>query len=137
MRHSFTKDGIMINPQLRKNFDCTTNQKRSSKEVQFFWNNPYILVQELELESYEEHFDRLFNDKNFRNESIESKKEFLKRNEESIRNWFLVYPLGFRYTVRCLEGGAWDRSSWKGDFSDFTEALEFAKKVKKDLKDGE
>ena len=30
-------------------------------------------------------------------------------------------------TVRCLDGGGWDRSTWWGDFDTIAEAVEFAK----------
>jgi len=34
---------------------------------------------------------------------------------------------GGRVTVRCLDGGAWDRSTWWGSFDTIAEAVAFAK----------
>lgn len=36
-----------------------------------------------------------------------------------------------RFDVRCLDGGAWDRSTWKGSFETLEEAVNFAKSIKK------
>lgn len=33
-----------------------------------------------------------------------------------------AWPGGVRYDVRCLDGGAWDRSTWWGSFSTLDEA---------------
>jgi hypothetical protein len=33
------------------------------------------------------------------------------------------------YSVRCLNGGAWDRSSWCGDFDSLDSAIEYAKEI--------
>lgn len=36
-------------------------------------------------------------------------------------------PEGIHYEVRCLDGGAWDRSTWWGGFGSLGAALECAK----------
>lgn len=131
MRYSFIIDNIMINPKLRINFDSTSNEKRNDKEVEKFWGKPYILVEELELESWEEHYYRLKN-LGWNDEKIGNKEEWNKYLKESKDLWNSEFVSGFRYTVRCLDGGAWDRSSWKGTFSDFDEALNFAKDIYKE-----
>lgn len=33
---------------------------------------------------------------------------------------------GISYQVRCLDGGAWDRSTWKGNYSNLMEAVDHA-----------
>lgn len=33
---------------------------------------------------------------------------------------------GTRYDVYCLDGGAWDRPTWLGDFADLPAAIAFA-----------
>lgn len=33
------------------------------------------------------------------------------------------FPEGVRFDVRCLDGGAWDRSTWWGSFSDLRSAV--------------
>jgi hypothetical protein len=44
-------------------------------------------------------------------------------------SWFDAWPTGFRYDVRCLDGGAWDRSTNYGMFATFEEALKLAKEL--------
>ncbi len=50
------------------------------------------------------------------------------RTEEHMNQWFkMPYILsnsGF-YTVRCLDGGCWDRSSLKGGFDSLNQAIDF------------
>lgn len=38
------------------------------------------------------------------------------------------WPSGTTYVVRCLDGGAWDRSTWWGQFGSLEEAVAQAKK---------
>lgn len=42
------------------------------------------------------------------------------------------YQNGIRYDVRCLDGGAWDRSTGYGFFSDLDTALKCAKEMQND-----
>ncbi len=132
MRHFFTVDNIMVNPKLRAMFDSTPNEKRSEKEIEKFWGKPYVLIEEFRAESWEEHFYRLNEDDFFTKDKIGTKEEYIKRIENEKNIWLKNFPSGFRYTVRCLDGGAWDRSSWKGTFGDFDEALTFAKEIYKE-----
>jgi hypothetical protein len=50
------------------------------------------------------------------------------RSQDHMDKWYqLPYILsnsGF-YTVRCLDGGAWDRSSLKGGFDSLNQAIDF------------
>lgn len=36
------------------------------------------------------------------------------------------WPTGQRYDVRCLDGGAWDRSTWRGSYGSLDEAIDAA-----------
>ncbi len=38
-------------------------------------------------------------------------------------NWLTYWPEGTRYDVRCLDGGAWDRSTVWGQFGTLVEAV--------------
>lgn len=40
--------------------------------------------------------------------------------------WLSAWPTGVRYDVRCLDGGAWDRTTWLGSFPTLSEAIDFA-----------
>lgn len=38
------------------------------------------------------------------------------------------FPTGTSFTLRCLDGGAWDRSTWWGEFATIGEAVAEAKR---------
>jgi hypothetical protein len=40
--------------------------------------------------------------------------------------WLQAWPLGIRYEVRCLDGGAWDRPTCWGMFKTVEEAIQRA-----------
>lgn len=115
------EDGVLINPALPADFDCTDNEQRSPEERARWWQRPFIQV-----ESWEEQ-ERL----------IRSHQEYLRMrgNEELCRPdleayiqeqrsaWFAAWPEGKRYEARCLDGGAWDRSTGWGMFGTLAEAL--------------
>jgi hypothetical protein len=54
-----------------------------------------------------------------------------KRPESHHVWWFRPYLVsrGDEYDLRCLDGGAWDRSTWKGRYSHLPTALEAAQKL--------
>ena len=43
-------DGVLINPKLPKDFECTDNQKRPAAQRNKWWGRPYI---EVEIEDHE------------------------------------------------------------------------------------
>ncbi len=43
--------------------------------------------------------------------------------------WFDHWPNGTRYDVRCLDGGAWDRSTNRGSFACLSEAIDRAESI--------
>ena len=128
MRHCFEINGVIINPNLPEDFDITPHDERD-EEMNWWWNKPYILINELEQESWEEHYYRL-KSYDWSDEKIGSKENYLKNLEKQKENWYNNFPLGFRYEVRCLDGGAWDRNSSIGTFNNFDKALEVANKLK-------
>ena len=127
MRHTFELDGIYINPELPEDFDITPHDERD-EDMNWWWDKPYILIDELENESWEEHYYRL-KSYDWSDEKIGTKEDYLTKLQEQKDNWYKKFPLGFRYEVRCLDGGAWDRSSSRGTFNNFDEALEVAKEL--------
>lgn len=55
-----------------------------------------------------------------------------KRPESHLTWWFRPYLLcdaGGGYQLRCLDGGAWDRSTWQGDYTELPAALEAAREL--------
>lgn len=117
--------GIPINPCLREHFDSTPHDDRESREINDWWDTPYIVTSYVSdrLESYSDYHSRV---SSFEGMKVESESVFDDRMKE-IKEYFLSkYPSGTSYTVRCLTGGAWDRSSWQGDFDSLEKAIEFA-----------
>ncbi len=43
--------------------------------------------------------------------------------------WLEAWPSGTRYTVRCLDGGSWDRSTNCGSFAKLDDAFEIAEQL--------
>lgn len=128
MRQTFEIDGVLVNPKLRKYFDSTPNDKRSQKEINEFWRKPYIIIEELEQETWEEHYHRLKTPPcAFADEQIGTKEQYLKRLEAEKSNWLNAWHTGFRYNLRCLDGGAWDRSTNHGFYPTLEEAVTAAK----------
>lgn len=128
MRHTFEIDGIYVNPILPEEFDITPHDERD-EEMNFWWYKPYILIEELQQESWEEHYYRLKNECDWDDEKIGTKEDYEKELAERKKSWFETWHTGFRYEVRCLDGGAWDRSTNYGMYATFEEAIELAKSL--------
>lgn len=83
---------IPLNPKLPARFDSTPNDERPASH-QRWWNRPYIVT--------------------FTWEQMCG----ANATAEQRARWFDSWPSGTRYDVRCLDGGAWDRSTWWGSFA--------------------
>lgn len=118
-------DGIPINPILRDEFDMTDNEERPQDEISDWWDKPYIITEVLDEENttYEEYLGR---SKEYKF-TPESREEWIERTNKQRESWFESFPDGTRYMVRCLDGGAWDRSSNLGSYPTLKEALKKAK----------
>lgn len=106
-------DGVLINPKLPKNIDCTANDYRPATHKKFF-NLPYI----------ETCSDTDFDPANDTDEYAEQRRQ--RWAESGRAEWFKAWPSGIRYDVRCLDGGAWDRSTNWGGYATQEEALKVA-----------
>ena len=53
---------------------------------------------------------------------LKTEVEFNQYHADKKIKWFTDYPTGIAYVVHCLDGGAWDRPTWWGDFSSLEEA---------------
>ncbi len=51
---------------------------------------------------------------------------YIDSNPDFVKHW----KGDTRYDVRCLDGGAWDRSTWWGSYADISEAVNLAKQRK-------
>ncbi|EGQ8679275.1 hypothetical protein V6957_004298 [Vibrio parahaemolyticus] len=117
--------GIFINPHLRNDFDYTPNEEREELETEHWYGRPYIVTDEFKSETYDEFVSRM---SKIDPEYIpESKADFKERMTLYKQSWYEAYPSGIRYEVRCLTGGAWDRSSSQGMFASLNDAVEKVK----------
>lgn len=114
---------IPLNPKLRSDFDDTPNSERDDLETEHWWGKPFIVSGEYWAPdtSYQEFYERM---KGFGD--VESESEWLNRMAENKAGWFKAYPTGTAYEVRCLTGGAWDRSSWIATVATLKEAIKIA-----------
>jgi len=105
-------DGIPINPKLPPNFDTTPNDERPDSHRKF-WYVPFIASQSLdEMDAYYA---------GFTDQWAEEARAYWKETGRPL--WMEAWPTGTRYDVRCLDGGAWDRSTFLGAFATLSAAL--------------
>lgn len=109
----------LINPQLPERFQITPLSERSEAEIQAWMNVPYITTETLD--DVEAHTRK--NEERLKVQAPELVSPDVEALVEKHRASFLAsWPSGTRYTVECLDGGAWDRPSWWGDFGSLEEA---------------
>lgn len=106
-------DSIPVNPKLPPDFDNTPNDLRPTDHLQWC-GRPYI-----ETMTWEEMSAGAWPDA--------TEDEWARWLEEWRARWFAAWPSGTRYDVRCLDGGAWDRSTNWGVFATLDEAIACAK----------
>lgn len=114
-------DGVPINPVLPAGFDNTSNDERPASH-QKFWYVPFIVI-----DTVEEH-DAYANDRT--DEYADEGRDLWFGSGEGRKKWMEAYPSGARYDVRCLDGGAWDRSTCKGSFDSLELAVGYAKAIR-------
>ena len=100
--------GVPLNPTLPPGFDDTPNERRPASHRPW-WNRPYVST--YTVETWDAHYGQLA--ENVQREWAESGRA----------GWMAAWPSGIRYDVRCLDGGAWDRSTSWGSFATLDEAL--------------
>lgn len=89
--------GVPINPKMRVGFDNTEHKKRAAKEVEDWFNKPYIVTDTFPEISYIEYI-------NSDVKNIKSYDEWLKQQAENRAIWLQKYPEGVRYSLRILDG---------------------------------
>ncbi|WP_439126188.1 MAG: hypothetical protein ACNJA3_27870 (plasmid) [Pseudomonas rhizophila] len=114
-----------LNPTLRRCFDQTPNEDRESLETEHWWDLPFIISHDWEscvenIKSNQAHHRGQAND------YVISDVELEAKIQEEKHRWFAEFPDGVRYDVRCLDGGAWDRSTWWGSSGSLDEAVKLA-----------
>lgn len=113
--HTFTAeqcvDGVLINPTLPDNFDNTPNDARPASQAKW-WNRPFVVTESVEqLDAF------------YAGRTDEYAEAGRKHWAEGHQQWMEAWPSGTRYETRCLDGGAWDRSTSWGMFATLEEAL--------------
>ena len=109
-------DGIPVNPKLPEDFDYTPNEDRPDSQRKF-WHQPYIQTYTVEFWDafYAERTDPW---------AEEARRQWAEKGRS---RWLEAWPGGTRHDVRCLDGGAWDRSTACGWFANLAEAVACAK----------
>lgn len=97
--------GIPLNPKMRADFDNTPNEQREILEGEHWWFRPFIVT-------YGWH---------------EPQETVAQETRDEWRaEWFKKWPSGTRFDLRVLDGGAWDRSTFRGAYPTLEEAVEGA-----------
>lgn len=90
------KSPVPVNPKLPANFDCTPNDSRPRSHYRWL-HRPYVQL-----------------------------CDFYDLPPDYHAAFLRAWPEGTRYDVRCLDGGAWDRSTCWGSFKTLEEAIQCA-----------
>lgn len=125
--NQFFVDGIPVDPVQRYYFDMTPNEERCEEEVEDWWDKPYIVTQGFTRDTYKEYIHRV--GEGYKN--LMTEEEFVEGKAKGYQQWCERYSDGYRYDVRVLNGGAWDRSLNLGTFDNLDDAIEKAKKYKR------
>lgn len=110
------KDDVLIDPELPPEFDNTPNEERSPAHMRW-WGMPYIVTQSVEA------LDARYGAMAGANADTARQQWWTTERPKWMQSW----PTGVRYEVRCLDGGAWDRSSSWGMFKTVEAAVRCAK----------
>ncbi len=121
--------GIPVNPELPEGFDSTPNGQRPDSHHEW-WYRPFIVEEQWSdiSESWNEYKIRLARH-GFRPDHTEA--EWVEMQAQARAEFLENWPNG-RFTVRSLNGGAWDRSSWIGAFASLDEAADVAVDLARD-----
>lgn len=113
-------------PILRPYFDSTPNDDRQALEIEDWWNKPYIVTRDWNdmCDTWEAYQERVAG---LKLSQPETKAEFIARVRKNEDQWYSAWPTGTRYNVRCLNGGAWDRSTSLAMVGTQEEAIQIAK----------
>ena len=74
-----------------------------------------------------ENFDDTDNEQRPPSHSVWWDVPFIVSYRDTTPKFLEAWPKGVRYDVRCLDGGAWDRSTWWGSFATLPECVLCAK----------
>ena len=122
--------GVPFNPRLRDGFDNTPNDDRDPQEVDDWWGRAFIRsCSWAEMaDSYSDYIDRVSRP-GLGDFTPKTREEFDADQEARRIKWFESWPTGVRYEVRCLDGGAWDRSTSLSMVGSLEDALDIARSM--------
>jgi|AntRauTorckE5430_2_1112549.scaffolds.fasta_scaffold68182_2 hypothetical protein len=120
-------NGFQVNPVLPNFMDTKPLDKRSKSHLEKWFLTPYIVIVSFDSESYNSYRKRISN-LSFSIDMM-TEKEFTQWNIKRKKVWLKAWKKGFRYDVRCLDGGCWDRTTNRGNFDTLDKALAECKKM--------
>lgn len=122
-------EGVPINPKQRYYFDNLSNNLRPVLEEAEWHGVPYIItfniVDDHASETYQNRVKHLT--AVGMADSIPSEEDWTEKHRVELERLKTTYPDGVLYSVRCYDGGAWDRSTNWGDATSLEAALVIAK----------
>jgi hypothetical protein len=102
---------VPLDPKLPADFDNTPNEARPQSHMRW-WGKPYIVTETID------RLDRFYAERTDPYADAGRACWAIDRQK-----WLEAWPEGIRYNVRCLDGGAWDRSTSWGFFHTVEEAI--------------
>jgi len=117
---------IYLNPKVPEWMDDKDLEERSESHMQKWFNRPYIRTEDFGEDTYQEYVERMKTCKGY---ELETEEEFNDRRKKDKEQWLEWWSEGIRYDVRCLDGGAWDRTTNKGSYKTLEEAKARCKEI--------
>ena len=126
---------IEIDPNVPEWMDDKDLNDRSEEHMNEWFGKAYIRTQKFGDDSYQEYCDRMAYtqaDDYLGDYKLDTEEEFNTRRTKDLKSWCAKWgDDGIRYTVRCLDGGAWDRTTNHGSFANVDEAIALAESITK------
>lgn len=124
---------VWINPNTPKFMDFKDISERSQSHLNKWWGRAFIRTDDFGNDTYAEYCNRMAytQEEDYQGDyELETEEEFNARRAEDYNNWCKRWgDDGIRYDVRCLDGGAWDRTTNKGSYKTLEEAMDVAMKI--------
>jgi len=122
---------IYVNPKVPSFMDSKDINDRSESHLAKWFNRAYIRTQDFGEDNYQEYCERMAytQEEDYQGEyKLDTEEEFNTRRAKDLKSWCEHWgDDGIRYDVRILDGGAWDRTTNKGNYKTLEEAMEVAK----------
>jgi hypothetical protein len=118
--------GFPLDPSLRHWFDQTPNDEREPLETEHWWGLPFIQTSTwADMEKHSRDVQGRHREE--QNQFVKSDEQLEAEIADHKAKWFAAWPTGTRYDVRCLDGGAWDRSTGWGMVGSLEAAIDVCK----------